>query len=95
MFFGALFDNCKDFQPCKSLLQKDLQTPLVNINKKHMCYLLKMLHVSFSLDEIFICDIMSVKSRNTHLDYSLQNDLIGRKEYNNEKTKLNYPLCVK
>lgn len=54
-----------------------------------------MLYVSFSLDEIFICDIIAVKSRNTHLDYLLQNDLIGRKEYNNEKIKLNYPLSFK
>lgn len=95
MFFEALFDNCNDFQSCKSLLQKYSQTPLVNTNKKHICCLLKMLYVSFSLDEIFICDIIAVKSRNTHLDYLLQNDLIGRKEYNNEKIKLNYPLSFK
>lgn len=52
-------------------------------------------HASFSLDEIFIYDILRVKSRNTRLDYSLKNDLKVRKEYKNEKTKLNYPLSVK
>lgn len=46
-----------------------------------------MLHVSFSLDEIFICDIMAVESRNTHLDYSLQNDLTKGGKIPNDKVQ--------